>query len=739
MVAADPILDENVPEEPSFSDNEYGFVESATDEELVGDILRKRPSLSEYDHCCIIVSGIPIVGENRLSKLKSVLGKIFGRIHPEFNDFYPVDDNGFTKGYCFVEYPGSEIAENATAILHGYLLDKNHTFSANLFNDLNKFEKPDENWKPLEPRPYNNIGDLWSWLQNEKCYDQFAVHYERDAQGSKYGSTSPFVGVYEYRKGQDPVPVTERHYWTETVFRWSPNGTFFVSVHRMGIALWAGANFERFARYSHENVIMLDFSPCERFLVTYSLPENRWADDTNSLRIFDTMTGEMRRGFSLLTQEGSNELPCWPYFQWSADTRALGPDETYLACPEANGFVACPKPGGNGINVYETRNFTLLDKKHVVIEGLRTFRWSPTRPILAYYCDERTSDNAPAEIGLMEIPSKTKLRAQRIFSVSEAELFWNKNGDRLAAHTERYQKKNIKTSASGAVEEIKYTNPTSHIEIFDARGKDISVLSMPLSESFIAFDWEPSGDKFCVLVGSQHKSTPLIYYLDTTKHAPQLISKFEPMERFSDVLWAPAGGWLVVFSAGTASGNIMFIDSNGTRPTRTNLVEYPGFNKGSWDPTGRYFTAACTIGGGKGDTGYRIYTFQGRELYRKPLDRLMQFKWRPRLSVKLPDETIKMIRKNLKTTSAKFEEEDKMERGRATKEVSEKRKKIMADFVQIRNICTKKLAEEAELRLQLRGGLDLLKTDNEDLVEETITVPLTTEKVKLQEATIPEE
>lgn len=55
-----------------------------------------------------------------------------------------------------------------------------------------------------------------------------------------------------------------------------------------------------------------------RFLVTYSLPENRWADDTNSLRVFDTMTGEMRRGFSLLSQEGSNELPCWPYFQYSS-------------------------------------------------------------------------------------------------------------------------------------------------------------------------------------------------------------------------------------------------------------------------------------------------------------------------------------------------------------------------------------------------------------------------------------
>ncbi|VDN28641.1 unnamed protein product [Gongylonema pulchrum] len=252
----------------------------------------------------------------------------------------------------------------------------------------------------------------------------------------------------------------------------------------------------------------------------------------------------------------------------------------------------------------------------------------------------------------MEFPSKKKLRAQRIFSVSSAHLFWNKNGDRLAAHTERYQKK---------------INPTSHIEIFDARGKDISVLSMPLSESFIAFDWEPSGDKFCVLVGTQHKSTPLIYYLDTTKHVPQLISKFEPMERFTNVVWAPAGGWLVVYSAGSTSGSIMFIDSNGAQPTRTNLVEYPGFNKGVWDPTGRYFAAACTSHGGKGDSGYRIYTFQGRELFRKPLDRLIQFKWRPRLHVKLPEETIKMIRKNLKATSARFEEEDKLERGRATK------------------------------------------------------------------------
>lgn len=87
------------------------------------------------------------------------------------------------------------------------------------------------------------------------------------------------------------------------------------------------------------------------------------------------------------------------------------------------------------------------------------------------------------------------------------------------------------------------------------------------------------GDRFCLLVGSQHKSTPLIYHLDPSKHVPQLLSKFESADRFSNVLWSPVGGWLVVYSASSSSGNIMFIDGNGPEPSRTNLVEYPGFDK----------------------------------------------------------------------------------------------------------------------------------------------------------------
>lgn len=38
----------------------------------------------------------------------------------------------------------------------------------------------------------------------------------------------------------------------------------------------------------------------------------------------------------------------------------------------------------------------------------------------------------------MEFPSRKEIRAQRIFSVSTANLFWQKSGLYLAAHTERF-------------------------------------------------------------------------------------------------------------------------------------------------------------------------------------------------------------------------------------------------------------------------------------------------------------
>lgn len=67
------------------------------------------------------------------------------------------------------------------------------------------------------------------------------------------------------------------------------------------------------------------------------------------------------------------------------------------------------------------------------------------------------------------------------------------------------------------------------------------------------------------------------------------------------------------------------------------------------------------MGRNRFESGYRIHSFQGRELYKKQIESLIRFKWRPRPPVTLPDAKIKEIRKNLKQISAKFEEEDRRE------------------------------------------------------------------------------
>lgn len=60
-------------------------------------------------------------------------------------------------------------------------------------------------------------------------------------------------------------------------------------------------------------------------------------------------------------------------------------------------------------------------------------------------------------------------------------------------------------------------------------------------------------------------------------------------------------------------------------------------------------------------------------------------------------------------------------------------------FITVRLPFYSNILSETNQNDVIAGGLDMFKADNEDLVEETITVPLTTEKVKLQEVTIPEE
>jgi len=276
-------------------------------------------------------------------------------------------------------------------------------------------------------------------------------------------------------------------------------------------------------------------------------------------------------------------------------------------------------------------------------------------------------------------------------------------------------------------DEIKYLGATHHVEIFDCTEKEVPVQTVQLPETFVDLGWDPRGDKFCVLVGSP-KTSILLYKLDKGKPAPLLISRLEGGVNLTTVDWAPAGGWLVVHAAGSMGAcQIHFIDaSTAGEASRFRVNEFPSLARGSWDPTGRYYAAyslsAYRYQTSRNDVrGYRIFSFQGKELVKKQIDTLLQFKWRPRPPVTMPDDMVKTVRRNMKTLSLKFEEEDRAEHLQVSKELLQERRDIYSKFATLRDLSRKQYAEEESERQELR--LDADQASNE-MVKETVISPL---------------
>uniref|UniRef100_A0A7E4VHJ0 Eukaryotic translation initiation factor 3 subunit B n=1 Tax=Panagrellus redivivus TaxID=6233 RepID=A0A7E4VHJ0_PANRE len=686
-------------EVPDFSDP-ADFVDEITDEEILEGSSLVPPSGSSYEACCLLICGIPIIDQAKMEKLKTVLNKLFVLTSAPVSTLIPTDETGNTKGYCFVEYATPELASAAANLLDNHRFDKSHTFSAYILSSMGKMEKPSEEWKEPTPHSWIDAGDLWWWLQNPKCIDQFATQTE--------GRDGITLGVYWNSKGEEPCIVSNegsRVNWSEFIFKWSPYGTYLATYHRPGVVLWGGEKFEKIQKMQHEGVTYLEFSPRETYLITFAY-DGYGNQFDNTVRVFDVFTGELKKTFQPSGTGATSTISEWPFLKWSHD-------EKY--------FAFC-RVKGDTINVYNTETFVV--ESQIELPGLVSFEWNPTKNTIGYYCEERNESNAPAEIGVIEYPSKHKVRAQRIFSVSSASLYWQKNGDYLAANTERYSSRKIKDG------EIKHTNTSSHLEVFDCTTKDVSVQTFQLPEQFISFGFEPKGNKFAVLVGSGNKTTPLIYLIDSQKPVPVLISKLESGIQLSHVKWAPQGGWLVMYSENSTAGQAMFIDATVAEPTRSRIIEHPSMNYGEWDPTGRFFITA-SAGHQRFETGYRIYTFQGREVYKKVTEGLTRFKWRPRPPLPVGDTKIREIKKNLKALSRKFEEEDRKDQDKASKELIDKRRSLMAEFGNFRADAVKRWNDESAARAALRPT-DAVNA-GPDLVDDETTIPLTTTVKQLKD------
>lgn len=419
----------------------------------------------------------------------------------------PMDEAGAKSlGFAFVEFKTKGQASMAVDLANGYKLDKKHVFIVTAMADFEKYTSTPDEWVAPTDAEFEEKENLQSWLLNKHCEDQFVIRHDLNCD-------------VNWCRKTDSVVAMSREKWSDTYVAWSPRGTYLATFHKQGIALWGGKKFTRLARFAHSSVKLIDFSPCERYLVTWSSDPANAAnpDDPQTIIVWNIKTGEKMRGFT------APQEPNWPVFKWSHDGSM---------CARLNKDKEEDK---DKLSVYTTPSMDLLDKKSLKIRAVQGFSWSPSDNIISYWTPE--IDDIPARVELMALPSREVLSAKNIVRVKECKMSWQKSGDHVCISVERW----VKSKKSS------YTQ----FMLFHMRETGYPVDLLEMKEDISAFAWEPIGTKFAVLHGEAPRICLSVYDVDDGK-----VTLLKMVERVTAnaLYWSPRGRYLVAAGLGAMQG-----------------------------------------------------------------------------------------------------------------------------------------------------------------------------------------
>ncbi|KAH8120396.1 translation initiation factor eIF-3b [Phellopilus nigrolimitatus] len=742
-----------------------GFSHLNDDEIDYSDIEAKyNVELEEGFDNILLVDGVPIIDKSKLEKLVLKISKEFGKrgaqIKPD-NIFVPWDEaKGKNKGFVFMEFKTPDDAIYALNAMHGHPFDAKHTFLINRFSDVERYIELDETYVEPEPETYQPKEHLRAWLADPQGRDQYVTYRGDD------------VGIHWQGKPSQSEVAYERQNWTDLYVSWSPQGTLLATLHRQGVRLWGGPSWSPVQKFAHPLVKLIDFSPNERYLATWSneaivIPEGApqgpqylsHDDEGNSIAVWDIKTGNLLRTFhasvALTTTNGAGDDGIggakkqqmqWPALKWSADDR-------YVARMTA----------GQQISVYELPGMGLLDKKSIKIEGVVDFEWcplsdrdreelekeakggvaslkgkKPKENMLAYWTPE--VGNQPARVSVMNIPSRSVLRSKNLFNVSECKLYWQNQGDFLCVKVDRHTK--TKKSIF------------CNLEIFLVREKDFPVEVVELKDTVTDFSWEPKGERFAIVSsndpnlgnpgpGITIKTDVSFYQLERGKGDFKLL-KALPMRTSNTIRWSPRGRHVVLATVGSSSKSELEFwdldfntdDISGRREgakeewgagiSHLGTSDHYGVTDVEWDPSGRYLATSASAWRHTLENGYAIWDFKGQEMQKQILDRFKQFLWRPRPKTLVSKDKQRQIRKNLKEYSRAFDEEDAAEESNVSAELIAQRKRLVDEWNAWRAKCRKELGEE---RLLKKKGREVEAEAKEEIAIELDEVIEQTEEV----------
>ncbi|GAA5918515.1 hypothetical protein JCM6882_001363 [Rhodosporidiobolus microsporus] len=698
----------------------------------------------------VILDGAPVVGQDKADRLIKALCKTASKeaglsVSPDQIEM-PTDESGQSKGFLFITLNNQVEAQAFQRALHGHAFDKRHTFSVIPFTDVDSYAGLEEEYQEPAKEEWAPREHFRAWLADPAGRDQVILYSGDDLRVNWTNKT----GVAD--------SAAHRNKWTDLFSQWSPQGTYLATIHLQGVALWGGNSFERINRFAHPEVKLIDFSPYERYLITWSPrpiePSNSplspftEEDRDNNVAVWDIVTGQLVRTFPMVGDQ-SDELSkriVWPMFKWS-------PDEKYAA-------RVTP---GQQISVYETPSLGMLGKKSIKIEGVVDFEWAPMNEKerealeaerngsakpgstvrdnkIVFWTPEIT--NQPARVSLMSLPSRTIIRSKNLFNVHDCKLHWQTNGDYLCVKVDRHTKTG----------KTRYCN----LELFRLREKDVPVQVIEIKDTVAAFAWEPAGTRFALITsndpnyneplpGQMPKTSVAFYSLDTRKGDFLQLKTFDN-KTYNNVFWSPKGRHVLLATLGSNTKfDMEFFDVDldkdekavesdpGAAIRSIVALEHYGMTDIEWDPSGRFVSTYGSIWMNSMESGYQIWDFKGALVQEGKLDRFKQFLWRPRPPTLLSSADQKKIRKNLRDFSRQFEEQDQLEAANENTELVEKRTRLIDEWNAWRRECAETYERRrAELGRPPKASLvKAHEAEQADEEVETVTEEVISEVVEV--------
>ncbi|PJF17359.1 Eukaryotic translation initiation factor 3 subunit B [Paramicrosporidium saccamoebae] len=643
----------------------------------------------------LIISNLPKIDCNKEEKLLAVLRKNLFTLAkatplPE-SICMPRDESQMSKGYMFVEFAGAEEASAVLQVAHGYRLDKQHVLSAVRLSDFERLLNMEDEYKEPTIEPFEEKEYLKSWLNDTTARDQFVT---------LAGTTASVFS--NARGGAPPELVHTRANWTDTYVQWSPRGSYLATVHGPGIMLWGGASFSRLGKYPHQNVKLVNFSSTETIMVTWS-PYDELRPTEPNLLVWDVVAGKLVRGFVADEKDAGGNTPStvlWPMVKFSYDDK----------------YAARVHEGA--LHIYEMATFTLLDKKSHKIEGLKDFSWSPVDHMMVHWT--QGTEDIPARVSVMSVPSKTILRSKNLFNVNTCQVHWHARGDYLCVQVERHSKNKKQIF--------------SNLELFRLREKGIPVDCLEFKEPLItSFAWEPEGDRFLAAGTHEFKTTISFYTMKAHENGMPVVKLLSSVERktLNRFLWSPRGEFVLFVGTDSTSAMLEFFSAQEmtTLATREHFLA----TDAAWDPSGRFVSSWVSAWKQSSDHGFIIWDMRGEQVARLNTSRMSHFAWRPRPPTLLSRDQQREIRRNLKDYASKFEEADLRELSRESSNTAELKSRLMNLWNEWRRHCQREYDVRTVTRKALIGAEDefareQLTTTTAEWIEEVIEESETVEE-----------